>query len=43
MNIQNNKNQYRPNFTGLDARKLKGLVMTSNVAGIADEMKKLEN
>lgn len=41
MNIQNNKNQYRANFTGLDARKLKGLVMTSNVAGIADEMKKI--
>lgn len=41
MKIQNYQNQQKTNFTGLDARKLKGIVMSSNFAGIADEMKRI--
>lgn len=40
MNIQNTPN-YKTNFTGYDARKLKGFAMNSNYAGIADDMKKI--
>ncbi len=41
MNIQNSLNPANTTFTGYDARKLKGFVMNSNYAGIADEMKKI--
>lgn len=36
-----NKYQNNINFKGYDARKLKGFVMNSNFAGIADEMRKI--
>ena len=39
MIIQNNTNNI--NFKGYDARKIKGFVMNSNFAGIADEMKNI--
>lgn len=42
MNIQKINYQHpTPSFTGFDARKLKGIVMTSNYDGIADEMKRI--
>lgn len=40
MNIQNS-NHNQTYFTGYDARKLKGFVMNSNFAGIADEIRKI--
>ena len=46
MKIQNPQNLNYTSFNGLDARKLKGFVMNSNFAGIADDMKhigELEN
>ena len=39
MKIQNK--QQNNNFKGYDARKLKGFIMNSNFAGIADEMRKI--
>ena len=39
MKIQNT--QQNNNFKGYDARKLKGFIMNSNFAGIADEMRKI--
>lgn len=39
MNVNNNANTI--NFKGYDARKLKAVVMNTNYAGIADEVKKI--
>lgn len=36
-----NNTQQKINFNGYDARKLKGFVMNSNFAGIAEEMRKI--
>ena len=39
MNVNNNANTI--NFKGYDARKLKAVVMNTNYAGLADEVKKI--
>jgi len=41
MNIQNSVTPANTTFTGYDARKLKGFIMNSNYAGIADDMKRI--